>query len=220
MSDSEEEITEKQFKVVFLGDGNVGKTSLIRRFCYDEFSRHYSQTVGVDFYMKRLTLSKGKEVSIRIFDLGGIQVTGQMLKNYLFNANMIVLVYDITSSSSFDNLVSWLNIVKNAIDYPTEVVVYGNKNDSEHKRTVGLDRTKRFVAETQLVHFLVSAKTGENVSSCLTDLVARHSGVELSRFNGQKRPTMKQSSSISSPKERSQKITTTGQTDSAVCSLQ
>ncbi len=54
----EEEITKYQFKVILLGDGAVGKTSIAMRFTNDAFSQNYKQTVGVDFFIKRLTFNK------------------------------------------------------------------------------------------------------------------------------------------------------------------
>lgn len=91
MSDSEDEshtIQEKQLKIVFLGETNVGKTSLIRRFCYDEFTRQYLPTIGADFYMKRIFLPGKREITLRITDVSGQELNGHMLQNYLFNTNV------------------------------------------------------------------------------------------------------------------------------------
>ena len=55
MSDSEDEIDQHQFKVILLGDGAVGKTSIAMRFCNNHFAQQYKQTIGLDFFMKRLT---------------------------------------------------------------------------------------------------------------------------------------------------------------------
>ncbi|KAJ8972629.1 hypothetical protein NQ314_000085 [Rhamnusium bicolor] len=151
MSDSEEESIEKHLKLVFVGEPNVGKTSIIRRFCYDEFTRQYNQTVGADFYIKRLALPGRKDISVRITDIGGLELNGHMLENYLFNSNVC---------------------------------------DLEHKRAVRLDKTQRFVGEFGLFNFLVSAKTGENVNTCLTDLIARHFGIPLSRIEREKQATV------------------------------
>lgn len=61
----------------------------MRRFCFDEFSRQYTQTIGADFYIKRLLLPGKHEITIRISDLsGGVDLKGPMVKNYLFKANV------------------------------------------------------------------------------------------------------------------------------------
>lgn len=88
MSDSEDETGEKQLKIVFVGEANVGKTNIIKRFCYNEFSRIYNQTIGADFHIKRIVLPERKEVFLKITDIGGLELNGSMLDKYLFNSNV------------------------------------------------------------------------------------------------------------------------------------
>lgn len=136
MSDSEEETVEKQLKIIFVGEANVGKvstlnfviflkrdipysfislylifwsilpiliwfvmrkklilqTSIIRRFCYDDFTRQYTQTLGADFYVKRVILPGHKEISVKITEIGGLEMNGPMLGNYLFNCDVCTCV--------------------------------------------------------------------------------------------------------------------------------
>ncbi|KAJ8983968.1 hypothetical protein NQ317_008671 [Molorchus minor] len=148
------------------------ETSIIKRFCYDEYLRQNTQTIGADFYMKRLTLPGKREVTVRITDIGGAELNGQMLGNYLFNTNMIILVYDITNSESFDGMLQWIDRMVKLLERPPFVAILGNKSDMEHKRAVRLDKTQSFVEEFQLLSFLVSAKTiiekyTENVRFCI-----------------------------------------------------
>ncbi len=56
----DEEVEQLQYKIVILGDGAVGKTSIISRFCDDHFAKQYKQTIGVDFFLKRIVLPGGK----------------------------------------------------------------------------------------------------------------------------------------------------------------
>ncbi|XP_068913508.1 ras-related protein Rab-28-like [Tenebrio molitor] len=182
MSDSEEESVGKQLKIVFIGEASVGKTSIIRRFCYDEFTRQYNQTVGADFYIRRLLLPPRQEITVRITDVGGLEFRGHMLSNYLFNSNLIVLVYDITNSVSFDCLAMWIEAVRRIMDNPPICAIIGNKCDLEHQRAVRLDKTKHFVQDYRLYNFLISAKTGEAVNSSLMDLIAKHFGIPLTRI--------------------------------------
>ncbi|XP_018561199.1 ras-related protein Rab-28-like [Anoplophora glabripennis] len=190
MSESEEETVEKQLKIIFVGEPNVGKSSIIRRFCYDDFTRQYTQTLGADFYVKRVILPGRKEVSVKITEIGGLEMNGPMLGNYLFNSDMIVLVYDITNFSSFERLFLWIQHISKYKEDPPLVAVLGNKCDLEHKRVVRLDQTQNFVEKFQLYNFLVSAKTGENVNLHLTDLIARQFGVPLSKLEREKQSTV------------------------------
>lgn len=57
-SDDEEDFVSYQFKIILLGDGAVGKTSIASRIAEEKFSKNYKQTVGVDFFMKRISLPR------------------------------------------------------------------------------------------------------------------------------------------------------------------
>lgn len=183
MSDSDGEgvDVEKQVKIVILGETNVGKTSLVKRYCYDEFSRYYTQTVGADFYLKRLALPGRHEVTIRISDVGGFEFKGSMLPNYLFNTDIIILMYDITNSVSFEYLLIWLNEVTKILEKRPMVAVVGGKCDVEHHRNVKSVDVKRFVENQKVYSFLVSSKTGEGVNNCFLELVAAHLGIPLTK---------------------------------------
>ncbi|GLV43217.1 Rab10 [Carabus blaptoides fortunei] len=158
MSESEEDSTNNQIKITLLGDPSVGKTCIIRRFCYDEFSRQYTSTIGADFHIKRKYLPAGKEIVLKISDIGGLELSGNMLDKYLFNSNVCLL--------------------NNAL--------IGNKCDMEHQRAVRLDRTKQFAEQHKLTSYSMSARTGESVTFCIMELVARHLGIRFSRVEKEK----------------------------------
>jgi Ras-related protein Rab-28 len=63
-SSGDEEPDNLQYKVVVLGNGTVGKTSIIMRFCEDYFAKSYKQTIGVDFFVKRLELPGNVQVTL------------------------------------------------------------------------------------------------------------------------------------------------------------
>ena len=68
-----------QYKVVVLGNGTVGKTSLIMRFCDDYFGKSYKQTIGVDFFVKRMELPGDVQVALQVWDIGGQSIFGKMI---------------------------------------------------------------------------------------------------------------------------------------------
>lgn len=96
-SEGDNEPESLQYKVVVLGNGTVGKTSLIMRFCEDHFGRSYKQTIGVDFFVKRLELPNNLNVALQIWDIGGQSVFSKMISTYIFEANAVVFAYDITN---------------------------------------------------------------------------------------------------------------------------
>ncbi|XP_043087254.1 ras-related protein Rab-28 isoform X1 [Puntigrus tetrazona] len=184
MSDSEEEIQEKQLKIVLLGDGASGKTSLAIRFAQEAFGKQYKQTIGLDFFLKRITLPGNLNVTLQVWDIGGQTIGGKMLDKYIYGAQGVLLVYDITNSQSFENLEDWLNMVRKAneeSDAQPAISLIGNKIDLEHMRTVKMEKHQRFCQENGLISQFVSAKTGDSVFLCFQRLAAEILGIKLNK---------------------------------------
>ncbi|CAM4618671.1 unnamed protein product [Leuciscus chuanchicus] len=184
MSDSEEEIQERQLKIVLLGDGASGKTSLAIRFAQEAFGKQYKQTIGLDFFLKRITLPGNLNVALQVWDIGGQTIGGKMLDKYIYGAQGVLLVYDITNSQSFENLEDWLNMVRKAneeSDTQPAISLIGNKIDLEHMRTVKMEKHQRFCQENGLISQFVSAKTGDSVCVCFQRLAAEIVGIKLNK---------------------------------------
>uniref|UniRef100_A0A9J8CVR6 Ras-related protein Rab-28 n=1 Tax=Cyprinus carpio carpio TaxID=630221 RepID=A0A9J8CVR6_CYPCA len=184
MSDSEEEIQERQLKIVLLGDGASGKTSLAIRFAQEAFGKQYKQTIGLDFFLKRITLPGNLNVTLQVWDIGGQTIGGKMLDKYIYGAQGVLLVYDITNSQSFENLEDWLNMVRKAneeSDTQPAISLIGNKIDLEHMRTVKMEKHQRFCQENGLISQFVSAKTGDSVFLCFQRLAAEVLGIKLNK---------------------------------------
>ncbi|XP_074085880.1 ras-related protein Rab-28 [Macrotis lagotis] len=184
MSDSEEECQDRQLKVVLLGDGTSGKTSLATRFAQEAFGKQYKQTVGLDFFLKRITLPGNLNVTLQVWDIGGQTIGGKMLDKYIYGAQGVLLVYDITNYQSFENLEDWYNIVKKVNEESETqplVALVGNKIDLEHMRTVKPDKHLRFCQENGLSSHFVSAKTGDSVFLCFQKVAAEILGIKLNK---------------------------------------
>ncbi|CAI5652734.1 unnamed protein product [Oreochromis niloticus] len=178
MSDSEEESQDKQLKIVVVGDGASGKTSLATRFAQEAFGKQYKQTIGLDFFLKRISLPGNLNVTLQVWDIGGQTLGGKMLDKYVYGAHGVLLVYDITNYQSFENLEDWFSMVKKAneeSDIQPVISLVGNKIDMEHMRTVKSDKHQRFCQENGLISQFVSAKTGDS------RLAAEILGVKLNK---------------------------------------
>ncbi|XP_066498550.1 ras-related protein Rab-28 isoform X2 [Hoplias malabaricus] len=184
MSDSEEDCQDRQLKVVLIGDGASGKTSLATRFAQEAFGKQYKQTIGLDFFLKRITLPGNLNVTLQVWDIGGQTIGGKMLDKYIYGAQGVLLVYDITNSQSFENLEDWYSMVKKAneeSDVQPVVALVGNKIDLEHMRTVKVDKHQRLCQENGLLSQFVSAKTGDSVLLCFQRLAAEILGIKLNK---------------------------------------
>ncbi|XP_049323736.1 ras-related protein Rab-28 isoform X1 [Astyanax mexicanus] len=184
MSDSEEESQDRQLKLVLVGDGASGKTSLATRFSQEAFGKQYKQTIGLDFFLKRITLPGNLNVTLQVWDIGGQTLGGKMLDKYVYGAQGVLLVYDITNSQSFENLEDWYSMVKKAneeSDVQPVISLVGNKIDLEHMRTVKVDKHQRFCQENGLISQFVSAKTGDSVFLCFQRVAAEILGIKLNK---------------------------------------
>ena len=103
-----------KFKVVFLGDSSVGKTSLINRFLHDSFDGVYRATIGLDFMTKKVQRDDQKNVKFQIWDTAGQERFRSLIPSYVHKSSVAVIVYDITNAETFsqgiDNFQKFLNL--------------------------------------------------------------------------------------------------------------
>ncbi|KAJ8317622.1 hypothetical protein KUTeg_005526 [Tegillarca granosa] len=184
MSDSEDEAPDKQLKIVIMGDGSSGKTSVATRYSQEQFGKQYKQTIGLDFFLKRIILPGGVHVALQVWDIGGQTLGGKMLDNYIYGSNGILLVYDITNHASFENVEDWYNAVKKVFGRDTRMphmALVGNKIDLEHMRTVKVEKHQKYAQERGMSSHFVSAKTGDSVSLCFQRIAAEILGIKLTK---------------------------------------
>ncbi|XP_016373803.1 ras-related protein Rab-28-like isoform X3 [Sinocyclocheilus rhinocerous] len=221
MSDSEEEVQERQLKIVLLGDGASGKTSLAIRFAQEAFGKQYKQTIGLDFFLKRITLPGNLNVTLQVWDIGGQTIGGKMLDKYIYGAQGVLLVYDITNSQSFENLEDWLKMVRKAneeSDTQPAISLIGNKIDLEHMRTVKMEKHQRFCQENGLLSQFVSAKTGDSAFLCFQRLAAEMLGMKLNKAEMEQSQRIVKAELVDYPQDEGPIRQETNQ--SKICSVQ
>ena len=127
-----------QYKIILLGNGTVGKTSIIHRFWEDYFAKSYKQTIGVDFYVKRLELPGDVFTTLQVWDIGGQSIFGKMTPTYIYEANAVIFVYDITNHQSFTDIEDWLQLVIKTFDGKELpfMALMGNKIDLNHMQAI------------------------------------------------------------------------------------
>ncbi|GBP49118.1 Ras-related protein Rab-6A [Eumeta japonica] len=91
----------RKFKLVFLGEQSVGKTSLITRFMYDSFDNTYQATIGIDFLSKTMYL-EDRTVRLQLWDTAGQERFRSLIPSYIRDSTVAVVVYDITTGHTFD----------------------------------------------------------------------------------------------------------------------
>ena len=114
------------FKVLLLGNSDVGKSSLLLRYVDSVWSDTFVPTIGVDFKVKTIEIG-GKKVKLQIWDTAGQERFRTVVSTYFRGAHGIFLIYDITNRDSFKNLENWLiEIEKNASENVLKILI-GNK---------------------------------------------------------------------------------------------
>lgn len=165
------------FKVIIIGPGAVGKTSLLHRFVENKFSFRYKLTIGADFLSKIIEgyPKAGTTCKLQIWDIGGQDRYKFLRASFFEGANGALVVFDITRWHTFEELNDWLSDLQEFAGKNTPFVLIGNKYDllqdigGEYDKESAEDLAKR-----ENGHFVeTSAKTGENVEGAFLNLTHR-----------------------------------------------
>eukprot|EP01121_Diplochlamys_sp_Union-15-3_P021134 TRINITY_DN8453_c0_g1_i1.p1 TRINITY_DN8453_c0_g1~~TRINITY_DN8453_c0_g1_i1.p1 ORF type:complete len:213 (-),score=45.66 TRINITY_DN8453_c0_g1_i1:57-665(-) len=159
------------FKILFVGDSGVGKSSLLLRTTEDKFYDEQTPTIGVDF-KQHMFLTSGKRINLTIWDTAGQEKFRSLTTSYYRGTQGIILVYDITSEESFSHVFNWLEEVEiHSSNVDVVKVLVGNKLDQERKRVVTKERAMSFAKEKKLIFGECSSKTGEGVREIVEEMV-------------------------------------------------
>ncbi|KAJ3063867.1 Ras- protein Rab-6B [Rhizoclosmatium sp. JEL0117] len=167
----------KKFKLVFLGEQSVGKTSLITRFMYDKFDNTYQATIGIDFLSKTMSV-ENRSVRLQLWDTAGQERFRSLIPSYIRDSSVAVVVYDITSRSSFQNTTKWIDDVRAERGNDVIIVMVGNKTDLSDKRQVSTEEGETKAKEADVLFIETSAKAGYNVKALFRKIAQALPGTE------------------------------------------
>ncbi|XP_045164394.2 ras-related protein Rab-43-like [Mercenaria mercenaria] len=158
------------FKIVLIGDADVGKTCVVQRFKSGTYVEKHASTIGVDFTMKTLQID-GKLVKLQIWDTAGQERFRTITQSYYRSANGVIMAYDITKRTSFDSIPRWLDDVKRYAGPSIVQILIGNKRDLENMREVNFSEANSFAQHQNMIaHLETSAKENTNVDETFTKL--------------------------------------------------
>ncbi|XP_041076646.1 ras-related protein Rab-37-like isoform X1 [Polyodon spathula] len=150
-------------QVMLLGDSAVGKTCLLVQFKDGAFlAGSFIATVGIDFRNKVVAVDSVK-VKLQIWDTAGQERFRSVTHAYYRDAQALLLLYDITSRSSFDNIRAWLTEIHEYAQQDVVIMLLGNKSDMNSERVIKREEGEKLAREYGVPFMETSAKTGVNV---------------------------------------------------------
>lgn len=150
------------FKLVLLGDSNVGKSSLILRYCDNTFIETSVGSIGSDFKVKFVTVNK-KKIKLQIWDTAGQEKYRQMTQSYFGGANGVILCFDLSADfdTSSKNMVKWMTEAKSLKTTVMTFFLVGCKSDLP--RQVTEEQCQEFAQSMGATYFETSSKANKNI---------------------------------------------------------
>ena len=157
------------FKVLLLGNSDVGKSSMLLRFVDSVWNDAFTPTIGVDFKVKTLEIDN-KRVKMQIWDTAGQERFRTVVSTYFRGAHGILLLYDVTNKDSFKNLENWLIEIEKNSNQKVLKILIGNKCDLTEDREITTEEGQTFANRNGMEFMETSAKMNTNVSEAFTTL--------------------------------------------------
>ncbi|CAK84999.1 unnamed protein product (macronuclear) [Paramecium tetraurelia] len=156
----------RQFKTVFLGSSNVGKSCIVKRIVNNQYDGKTEPTIGSSFLSKTININ-GEDITFQLWDTAGQEAFRALTKIYYRQSQIAILVYDITNKDSFRSLARWHEDLKENCDGKRMILALcGNKVDLEND-VVTYTEAKKFAVSINAELFLVSAKTGQGIEGLI-----------------------------------------------------
>ena len=159
-------------KIVLIGDSGVGKTCIISRFVSGDFNKNTNSTDGASYATKKLVLPKLKtSINLDIWDTAGQERYKSLTKFFYKDAAMIIMVYDVTLKTSFDNLKEyWYREVQELSEKNFVLGIAGNKSDLYEREQVSEKEAREYAKSINAVFGLTSAQNNTGIDQLFEDI--------------------------------------------------
>lgn len=166
------------FKIILIGDSNVGKTCVVQRFQSGVFSDKHQNTIGVDFSVRSLNI-EGKKVKVQVWDTAGQERFRTITQSYYRSAHGAIIAYDITRRQTFESVPHWIHEVERYGAANLKVMLIGNKTDLAENRQILFEEACTLAEKFGLLAVLeTSAKESRNIDEVFLlmtkELIARN----------------------------------------------
>jgi len=162
----------KTLKVVILGEGRVGKTSLTTKYCLGQFDENEESTINASYLQKEVEVD-GQKRTMTIWDTAGQEKFAALAPVYYRDADGAVLVYDITIKQTFEKVHKWIRELREHAGEEITIIIVGNKCDRENDREVDEEESKDWAKKYNAEHFHTSAKSGKGIEEAFQSLATK-----------------------------------------------
>ncbi|XP_072014140.1 uncharacterized protein [Amphiura filiformis] len=164
----------KEWKLCFVGDPGVGKTSIGIRYKHNQFHEKQTSTVGAAFFSVDVTVD-GELHRLNTWDTAGQERYRSLAPLYYRNTQAVVMVYSVSKYDTYQNVTgAWLQSIRAHTDDDVLIIIVGNKLDTaQEHREVETEEAQRFAADIEAEFFETSAKTGDNIDELFTNIARR-----------------------------------------------
>ena len=157
-------------KLVILGEGRVGKTSILSKYFNKKFNQGEKSTINPSFYEKNVKY-QGKEIQLKFWDTAGQEQFNAISTMYYQGAVGALLVYDVSIFETFNKVKSWVSTLQEAVGKDIIFVIAGNKYDLVGKMDEHMPEIDSYCSQEKCKHFFTSAKTGYGLDNAFTSLI-------------------------------------------------
>src|SRR3990167_35791 len=151
------------YKVILLGDSGTGKSNLMIKFTRNEYHDNIQPTIGVEFGSSDITVDE-KRIRVQIWDTAGKERYRSLTTSYYRGTSAAIITYNITRRSSFENVPSWVKLIRENCDDNILIVLVGTKTDLARHRAVTTQEGEQFAKNNNMLFYETSSFTGENVT--------------------------------------------------------
>ena len=173
MNEIEKKDSDITIKLLLIGNAFVGKTLIVQKFLDNTFSKTTMTTIGVDLQYKVLDIN-GKKVKYLIWDTAGEDRMKTMTYAYYRGCHVVLIVYDVTSKKSFENVTTWVECVDKFAKSNVLRILVGNKTDLEDKRVISKEEGTKLSEENGLKFYEISAKTMNGLVEMFEDVAKEY----------------------------------------------
>ena len=163
----------KEANMLLIGDGAVGKTSLVNVYTGKGFQEQHFATLGLDFVTKDVhpRSNMNDTYNLKIWDTAGQERFKSLTMTFYKQSQGMIICFDLTKRKTFESVRRWIVAVSTNCDANVATLLVGNKCDLEHERTVSKEEGEQLAAENNMLYFETSARDGTNVDQAFIEMI-------------------------------------------------